>query len=66
MAVDCVLTNTFIAFWVVSIFIGLGLGYLARGREVDRLQFKIENLNSLITSLRRNIEQREALTSRNR
>ena len=50
--VDCVLTNEFIGFWSLSIIISLMLGYVYRGREVDRLNHRIENLNALIASLK--------------
>ncbi len=61
--VDCVLTNEAVIFWAFSVAVSLMLGWVARGREIERLNRRIKNLESLLTTLRRDLK---AITTRDR
>jgi hypothetical protein len=54
--VDCVLTNEAIFFWLFSVILSLAIGWLARDREIQKLNRKINNLEAILTRVKRDFE----------
>jgi hypothetical protein len=51
----------FIAFWALTTLVALMLGYVYRGREVERLNKRVENLNALMNSLKKTLTDQNRL-----